>query len=570
VGCAPSDEASARKGGDGSGSDYQARARDLGDLPAQGDDEATDPDDLCLDGCAGDDPGLEYDDAVGSGGGEANGEAGATGTGDGDGDGDEASEPEPPIELPNIAGPTLPPATLQGAPYKAPLLPVTAAPIECRGGPGVEPPDTACGKAMKELFPSTCALEWTTYCVSIMHLQTACVDVAEKCPPVCSAKPDKTSQPPPEHGAPLRFDLTPVPRALTCDYPVNFTSALYPHPHYVGVPRTYVGLTGLPIKSVQKAVGERKLDTAAYLFTLNEPFWKDSSSASTARKHLQSGAVFANCVVARLEASGDLRAGVKDASYCKDIQYDSVVERSPLTKGIKKLLAYQVGSNEWGNAGVGGKIFRQFLIDFATRLSAVYGITPTIIVAKSSPTAYFDDWQKLAQVAYVATAAYTHSGDLGAVKDQAKRRALARVRYDKVVAAWAAGGVPKERLLIAEHYGDFEADYSFARCDKTACTEAGKACITRKTGDGTPFYRCKKKVTFGRAGLDPLVWENVMAARLQAAEDAGFAGTVTLGWSMPFFDNEGITYQGATADAKVDRRQRFQFKAYGSLSWGGK
>jgi hypothetical protein len=447
---------------------------------------------------------------------------------------------------------------------------VTAVPIECQGGPGVKPPNTPCGKALKELLPSTCGVEWTTYCVSIMHLQTACVDVAEKCPPVCSAKPDKNSQPPPEHATPLRFDLTPVPKALTCDYPGNFTSALYPHPHYVGVPRTLVGLAGLPIKSVQKAVGERSLDTAAYLYTLNEPFWKDAGSTSAIRKRLQGGAVFANCVVARLEATGDLRAGVKDASYCKDIQYDSVVQRSPLTKGIKKLLAYQVGSNQWGDPGEGGKAFRRFLIDFATRLSAVYDITPTIIVAKSSPTAYFDDWQKLSQVALIATEAYTHTGDLGAVKDQAKRRALARARYDSVVAAWAAGGVPKNRLLIAEHYGDFEASYSFARCDKTACAAAGKDCITRQTGEGTPFYRCKKKVTFGRAGLDPVVWENVMEARLKAAEDAGFAGTVTLGWSMPFFDNEGVTYQGASAAAKTDRRQRFQFKGYGSLSWAGK
>lgn len=570
VACGPSDEAVGNKRADGTSSDYQARAQDIGDLPAEGDDEATTADDLCLDGCAGDDPG--FDDSAEIGGGETGtgGSSSSPGEGVGDGDGDDASEPEPPIELPTIAGPTPPPATVQGAPYIAPLPPVTAVPIECRGGPGIPPPKTSCGKAMAALLPSTCGVEWTTYCVSVMHLQTACVGVAKQCPPVCSAKPDKTDKPPADHAPPLRFDVTAVPQSLSCDYPTTFTSALYKQPHYVSVTRTMVGLSGLPIKSVQKAIADRNLDTAAYLFTLNEPFWKDATTASTARKHLQSGAVFANCVVARLEAYGDLHAGLKDASYCKDLQYDSVVQRSPLTTGVRKLVAYQVGSDQWGDPGEGGKVFRRFLIDFATRLSTVYGIVPTFVIAKSAPTAYFDDWKQLSQVAYIATAAYAHTGDLGAVHDQSKRRALARVRYDKSLAAWTAAGVPKARLLLAEHYGDFEANYSFARCDATACKAAGSSCTTRKTSEGTPFYRCKKKVTFGRAGLSPEVWENVMEARLQAAAQAGFAGTVSMGWSMPFFDNDGVTYQGVTAAAKLDRRERFQLKAYGSFVWTGK
>jgi hypothetical protein len=458
-----------------------------------------------------------------------------------------------------------------GSPYVAPPVPPPELPVECVGGPDVAPPNTPCGKAMLASHPGACSPSWTPSCVAQLEISTdsACQTVIGKCPRVCpNVDPNKqVSIPADVTPAPLRFDLTPVPTEPVCDSSATFTSALYAEPHFVAVPRSFIGPEGVPIKSVQREVWQKKLDTAAYLFTLPEPFWKVNDAVPAYRKQLQNGATYANCVVARMEATGDLRATTKDAAYCKDIEPDSVVQRSPLTLSVKKLVAYSLKKEQWDAGGEGGKAFRRFIVDFATRLSVVYGITPIFLVEKSYPTGYEADWQMLSTVAYIATEAFVHTGVMGAKPTAEARKAVAVTRYTDSLTKWQAAGVPKERLLLAEHYGDYEKTYSYASCSSSECAAAGDKCATFTAGGGDKIHRCQKPVTNGRAGLDDAVWEAVMELRLKAAAEVGFVGTLSLGWTMPTLDATGVAYKGKSAKDKESRRERFQKKAYGSVAW---
>lgn len=567
TGCTPLEETVSHRGdgNDKDGTDgYRGEPRDLGDLPAQGD-EGTTADDLCLDGCIGEDPG--FGDGTGAGGGLVPGEEGAEGM-PGPDDEEGVSPPPPPLAPPKAGeNPTRPGGpTQRGAAYTAPPVFSSKLPIECFSGPNVKAPDTKCGKAMGEAFPTKCKTAWTQYCVSTMNFQAACDEVASKCPVTCTPKPDKEIQKPATLNPPLRFDLTPVPSANKCDYPVAFTSALYDEPHFIGVTQTYVGLPGLPIKSVQQDVwSQQGIDVAIHLFTMNEPFWDLPKNHPDARRRLRDGATFANCVIARLEGSGNTRAGHDSAAYCKDIEPDHVVQRSPSTASITRLLGYAIQPALWNLAGDGGRLYRQFLIDFATRLDAIYGVKVVFIFDQAYPSGDFADWKRLTDVAHLAPAVYVNTLTVGHEADHAGRKKVARARYDTAMGKWNTAGVPANKLLVTEHFGDYEADYSWERCDKAKCDAAGSKCQPRKSSSGKPFYRCQKRVTWGRAGLKSSAWEDVMRARFEAADGAGFVGTVSLGWSAPFFTNEGLTYDPEGLEKKAARRRDFQRDAYGKL-----
>ena len=133
------------------------------------------------------------------------------------------------------------------------------------------------------------------------------------------------------------------------------------------------------------------------------------------------------------------------------------------------------------------------------------------------------------------------------------------------MAKWNAVGVSATKLLVTEHFGDYEAPFNWERCDKVACEAAGDKCKTRKSKSGKPFYRCQTRVTWGRAGLKSSVWQDVMRARFDAAEGAGFAGSVSMGWSAPSFNNDGVTYSADALEKKAARRRDFQRDAYGKL-----
>lgn len=563
TGCTPLEETVAHRG-DGNGADgtdgYLGEPRDLGDLPAQGE-EGTTEDDLCLDGCIGEDPGFESE--TDAGGGLVPGE-GAPGPDDEEG----VSPPPPPLTPPVAGEVVIHPGgpTARGVAFLAPPVLSDRLPVECFSGPNVKTPDTTCGKAMAEAFPTKCKGAWPQYCVSSMNFQTACDDVSPKCPVTCTPKPDRAAQKPAGLNPPLRFDLTPVPTANKCDYPVAFTSALYTEPHFIGVTKTYVGLTGLPVKSVQQDVWSQPgVDVAVHLYTLNEPFWDLPKNHPEARRQLRNGATYANCVIARLESSGNARASNDSAAYCKDILPDHVVTRSPSTASITRLLGYAIQPTMWNLPGDGGTLYRQFMIDFATRLDAVYGVKVVFVVDKAYPSAYAADWKRLSEVAYLAPAVFAHTISMGKETGLAERKKIARARYDSAMGKWNAAGVPAQKLLVTEHFGDYEADYNWERCEKVECDAAGAKCQTRKSASGKPFYRCQKRVTWGRAGLESSVWEDVMRARFEAADGAGFAGTVSMGWSAPFFTNEGVTYSPEGLEKKAARRRDFQRDAYGKL-----
>ena len=569
TGCAPSEETVGHRGnGKDDGSDgFRGAPRDLGDLPAQGD-EGTTADDLCLDGCIGEEPGY---DETGAGGGElAGGEAAGEG-GDGvPGPDDEegVSPPPPPVVLPEIQeNPSTPGGpTAKGPAFTAPPVFPAKVPVECIGGPGLKAPDTKCAKAMGEAYPTECKTGWPQLCVSRMSFETACDEVRPKCPVPCSPKPDKAVGKPATLNAPMRFDLTPVPSANQCDYPVAFTAALYDEPHFIAVTKTYVGPAGLPIRSVQQDVwSQQGVDVAVHLYTLTEPFWDLPKDEPVARRRLRDGATYANCVVARLESSGNTRAGKSSAGYCKDILPDHVITRSASTASLTRLLGYSIEASQWDAPGEGGRLFRQFLIDFATRLDSVYGIRVVFVVGKAAPTGFDADWKRLSDVAWLAPSVFAHTPAMAHEADKDARKKIARQRYDVAMTKWTAAGVPQNKLLVTEHFGDYEAPYNYERCEKAECDKAGDNCKTRKSASGKPFYRCQKRVTWGRAGMSASDWEHVMRARFEAAAGAGFVGTVSMGWSSPLFTNEGLTYDGDGREKKASRRRDFERDAYGKF-----
>jgi len=101
--------------------------------------------------------------------------------------------------------------------------------------------------------------------------------------------------------------------------------------------------------------------------------------------------------------------------------------------------------------------YRQFVIDLATTLKN-RGVTPIVFAPFLFPTTINKvSWTALAKVAIVGVEAYLDSAKIAKIKNAKARYSYMLASYKKSLKAFAANGVPKNRVAMFEHYGNTDA-----------------------------------------------------------------------------------------------------------------
>lgn len=159
--------------------------------------------------------------------------------------------------------------------------------------------------------------------------------------------------------------------------------------------------------------------------------------------------------------------------------------------------------------------YRQFVVDVAARLSGAHGRKVIIAAPFARPGKNGPSWQALAQHAWIAAEVYLTGAQINATGNSA---AWCEAQYRASANAYAALGVPRDRLMLVEHFGN---------------TAAGEA--------------------WGRAGVSDAGWKNAIQARAKGAKNVGFAGYLSYLWgSNQMHDDEASrldaidTYAGLT------------------------
>lgn len=137
--------------------------------------------------------------------------------------------------------------------------------------------------------------------------------------------------------------------------------------------------------------------------------------------------------------------------------------------------------------------YRQFVVDFATAMKDVHGKTVVIAAPFAKPGKNAASWQALAKKAFIGAEIYLSGKEINASGNSV---AWCKSQYQAGVDAYAALGVPAERLFLVEHFGQTTADKSW-----------------------------------GRAGVSVAGWHNAIKARAEAAAQLGLPGFVSYAWS---------------------------------------
>lgn len=149
----------------------------------------------------------------------------------------------------------------------------------------------------------------------------------------------------------------------------------------------------------------------------------------------------------------------------------------------------EISASQWPN----NPAYRQFVIEFAATMKNSYQKTVVIAAPFDKPGNHAADWATLADHAYVAAEVYLSGKEVNASGNSV---AWCTAQYKAAVAAYAALGVPKDRLFLVEHFGQTTPDKAW-----------------------------------GRAGVSVAGWHNAIKARSQAAHSVGFAGFISYAWS---------------------------------------
>lgn len=137
--------------------------------------------------------------------------------------------------------------------------------------------------------------------------------------------------------------------------------------------------------------------------------------------------------------------------------------------------------------------YRQFVIDFATAMDVDYDKSVIIAAPFSGPGNHPGDWAALADHAFVGAEVYLSGTAINAAGNSVN---WCRDQYQAAVDDYAAVGVPLNRLVLVEHFGQTTPDK-----------------------------------TWGRAGVSVAGWHNAIEARSAAAHQIDFAGYVSYAWS---------------------------------------
>lgn len=453
-----------------------------------------------------------------------------------------------------VPPPDVPPG---GPPPGAPIIigPVAfARPPMCTASVTPFPKGDACTDGVCAQFDACCT-KWDAQCADFMALVPACDG---RCPTLCNGAPA-----PPVGARPMRIDTAPtyLPKAPFCTLHSAFTAGLYAEPHYVAVRRT---LGYQPGTSVVNFVGEiwaANQQATALAPSIGEPFWKLATDpvGQENRQKFQSGAAYANCLMYRLQSYGDLVAVADSLKSClaANVTASSYYPRQgPSAGAVDKIVLSAMDNKLWSTLPA----YRAFLISLATRLKTVYNLEAVIMVeiTQVDPEDSPADLIKLSKVAYLAVHAYSNTVAISAAPDI---EAAALARYQAVVTSYEKAGIDKKRLVLVEHYGNFEASYTTRTCSSNAdCTPIDdKDCVI---ADGKKVF-CKLYIPYGRAGIKQADWEKVLPARYAAQVATGVAGTMSYGWLSPLRKPDGTAYNALEIEQRQKVRYRNQRIIYG-------
>jgi autotransporter-associated beta strand protein len=164
----------------------------------------------------------------------------------------------------------------------------------------------------------------------------------------------------------------------------------------------------------------------------------------------------------------------------------------------------EISSSVWQRTDSTGPIYRQWVIDVATRLHDTYGFNVvTYAPFATVSTARAADWQALAAKSYIGIENYLSGPEVMAGgSDYASRVAWATAQYNASKTTYMAAGVSFDRLFLGEHFGN------------TASTDATGAAVG-----------------YGRAGLASASdWDSVLQIRQDAIRNVGFQGFLAYNW----------------------------------------
>jgi hypothetical protein len=136
--------------------------------------------------------------------------------------------------------------------------------------------------------------------------------------------------------------------------------------------------------------------------------------------------------------------------------------------------------------------YRDYVVEVVKRLKNTYGKKVVVYSPFFAPGHHSEDWSRLAKAAYIGAELYLSGKEINA---HGNSIAWCRGEYQRAIDAYASVGVPKERLMILEHFGQTLPDKGW-----------------------------------GRAGVSHAGWRNAISARTKAAQQLDFAGYVSYAW----------------------------------------
>lgn len=179
-------------------------------------------------------------------------------------------------------------------------------------------------------------------------------------------------------------------------------------------------------------------------------------------------------------------------------------------KGIPKWLFFnEISAGLWPD----NQSYRTFVVDVAARLNGVHHKKVIIAAPFAHPGKNAASWTALSKSAYVAAEVYLTGAAVNASGNSAS---WCEAQYRASKDAYTRLGVPEDRLMLVEHFGN-----------------------------------TVKGVAWGRAGVGDAGWRNAIHARAEGARRVGFAGFLSYSWgSNQMHDTEAdrLSYIDAYAD----------------------
>ncbi|MCZ7679664.1 MAG: hypothetical protein M5U28_13255 [Sandaracinaceae bacterium] len=157
----------------------------------------------------------------------------------------------------------------------------------------------------------------------------------------------------------------------------------------------------------------------------------------------------------------------------------------------------EISRSRWLDPGERGVVYRQYVADVARRLSVHHGRTVVVLAPFYRPgwsgrEHYAASWRAVARHAYIGVENYISAA---LIRDSGFSEAYCRNRYQQSITAYTRLGVPLDRLILFEHFGQTTPDKNW-----------------------------------GRAEVSIDDWLRAIRVRTRAARSLPFAGYGTYGW----------------------------------------